>query len=61
METAINLFAGGATIAGILLFRPSLEAVEDFCKFESHILLSDPLIAQKEIAMEHLIRFDRPL
>jgi hypothetical protein len=60
METVINLFAGETMIAGVLFFSPSIETVEDLCKLESHILLSNPLISQKEITMTHFILMDRP-
>jgi hypothetical protein len=61
MKRVINLFAGKAMIAGISPFRFFPKAVECLCKLESHVLLPNPFISQKEVAVHHLFMFDCPL
>ena len=61
MKSAINFFAGSAMVASFSSSRFFIKAVERLCKFESHDLLSDPFISQKEVAVHHLFIFDRPL
>ena len=61
MKAMINLFARGAMIAGISCVDFCCETVECFCKLESHVLLSDPFIPPKEVAVNNLLIFDCPL
>jgi hypothetical protein len=61
MKTMVNLSTGDAMIASISPVSLSSEAVERLCKLESHILLSDPFVSQKEVAVNDLLILDRPL
>jgi hypothetical protein len=61
MKSMINLSTGSTTITGISSFSLCLEAVEGFCKLKSYKLLTDPFVSQKEITVNDLLIFDRPL
>jgi hypothetical protein len=61
MKSVINLFTGSTMITGISSFGLCFEAVERLCKLKSHVLLSDPFVSQKEVAVNDFLVFDRPL
>ena len=61
MESVINLFTGEAMITGIPSLNSLIETIEGLCKFQGHLLLSDPLVSKKEIAMGDLVPLDSSL
>jgi hypothetical protein len=61
MDTLLNLSTGEALIAGIPRVRTSFQTVEGFGKLQRDPLLPNALIANKEVAVNDLIRSDRSL
>jgi hypothetical protein len=61
MKSVVNLLARNAMIARFSSLSLSREAVKRLCKLESHGLLSNPFIPQKEVTVHDLPVADRPL
>jgi hypothetical protein len=61
VETPINLLAGEAMVTCLAGLRTFSKAIDGFCKLQSHLLLPNPFVSKKEVAVNHLIRLDRPL
>jgi hypothetical protein len=60
MQMAIDLLTGKAMIAGLPLLYLPFGAVEGLCKLESDPLLSNSLIPQEQITVDHFIVLNRP-
>jgi hypothetical protein len=61
MKSVINLLTGRAMVAGIPSLNSLIETIEGLCELQGHLLLSDPLVSEKEIAVGDLIPLDGSL